>query len=106
MKLLLDENVTHDLRHEVTGHDCRTVSYQGWQGTKNGELIKLAAEAGFDALLTNDTNMPHQQNEEQLPLAIIVLIAPSNDISDLRPLLPKLLAALEKLEPRRVTVVG
>ncbi|MCZ0937990.1 MAG: hypothetical protein OXJ55_05105 [Caldilineaceae bacterium] len=34
----------------------------GWQGGENGELLQLAAARGFDALITADRNMPHQQN--------------------------------------------
>lgn len=34
MKLLLDENLPHPLRHEITGHDCVTVAYAGWQESK------------------------------------------------------------------------
>lgn len=29
MKLLLDENLPHQLRHEITGHECSTVAYMG-----------------------------------------------------------------------------
>lgn len=56
MKLLLDENLPHALRHELPGHQCYTVSYCGWAGKLNGELLKLASESGFDALITKDTN--------------------------------------------------
>lgn len=106
MKILLDENVTHNLRHEIVGHDCETVAYRGWKGKRNGELLRLAAEAGFDAILTNDTNIPHQQSQTHLPVAIIVLHAASNDINDLLPLVPELLRVLEGLPPNRVTTVG
>lgn len=105
MRLLLDENVTHNLRYEIVGHDCVTAAYQGWKGKKNGELLRLAAEAGFDALVTSDTNLPFQQNTENLPLAIVVVRAPSNDLEDLLPLIPALLEALKKLPPRTITVV-
>ena len=29
MKLLLDECVVQDFRHEIVGHDVRTVAYMG-----------------------------------------------------------------------------
>ncbi len=32
MKLLLDENLPHQLRHEVPGHEVFTVAYMGWSG--------------------------------------------------------------------------
>jgi hypothetical protein len=52
MRLLLDENLPHDFRHHLTGHDAFTVAYMGWAGTKNGDLLRLAAGAGFEAMLT------------------------------------------------------
>lgn len=106
MKLLLDENMPHEIRHEVLGHECVTVAYQGWGGTKNGELLALAAAAGFEALVTKDTNLPYQQSRAELPIAIVVLHAPTNKLEDVRPLVPALLAALENLQPRAVTAVG
>jgi len=88
MKLLLDENSPHQLRHELPGHDCTTVAHRGWGGTENGELLKLAESAGYAALLTKDANLQCEQNLMNLPIAVIILHAASNDIDDIRPLLP------------------
>lgn len=60
MKLLLDENMPHRLRPLLVGHDCATVTYMGWSGKRNGELLTLAAANEFEAILTNDTNIPFQ----------------------------------------------
>ncbi|MEQ8846393.1 DUF5615 family PIN-like protein [Botrimarina sp.] len=106
MKLLLDENLPHRLRPLLTGHDCATAAFMGWGGMQNGELLAMAAAGGFDALLTKDTNLSYQQDQSRLPLAIVVIRAPSNKLDDIRPLLPALLAALENLRPNAVTVVG
>ena len=102
MKLLLDENLPHDLRRELAGHEAYTVQYLGWSGIKNGELLARAAASGFDALLTMDSGVPYQQNVATLGVAVIVLSAPSNDIDDLLPLLPKVLDLLNNLKPRTV----
>ncbi len=59
----------------------------GWDALKNGKLIAAAAPL-FDVILTVDQNLKHQQNIQSLPIAIVVLIASSNRISDLRQLLP------------------
>jgi len=106
MKLLLDENLPHDLRHELSQHDTYTVQYMGWTGVKNGLLLARAAASGFDAMVTMDSGVPYQQNLATLPLAVIVLSAPSNDIDDLLPLVPNLLGAIANLQPRTVTRVG
>jgi hypothetical protein len=90
MKVLLDENLPHELRLEVPGHDVFTVQYMGWSGAKNGLLLKQAAAAGFDVMITMDSGVPYQQNISSLRLEVVVLSAASNDIEDLRPLLPRL----------------
>src|SRR5690242_8416274 len=105
MKLLLDENLPHQLRKEIAGHDCFTVAYMGWGGIENGELLSLARGAGFDALLTKDANLQYEQNLVNLPVAVVVLHARSNDLEDIRPLLPALLAVLNRLPPRQITHV-
>ncbi|HEX4052717.1 MAG TPA: DUF5615 family PIN-like protein [Tepidisphaeraceae bacterium] len=57
MKLLLDENLPHQLRSEIVGRDIFTVAYMGWSGIENGELLAKTAQAGFDALITNDRGL-------------------------------------------------
>lgn len=97
MKLLLDENLPHQLRHEIPGHECFTVAYMGWAGIQNGELLARAKAANFHAFLTKDANLIYEQNLTNLPVAVIMLKAPSNDIVDIRPLLPPLIEALNNL---------
>lgn len=59
----------------------------GWQGLKNGKL--LAAEgASFEVLPTVDQNIKAEQNLSTLLISVIVLIAKSNRLRDLVPLIP------------------
>lgn len=106
MKLLLDENLPHAFRHFIAGHDCYTAKYMGWDGLKNGRLLAAAAAEGFDAILTTDQHVAEQQNLAMLPLAIVILQTPTNALEDLRPLLGRLLDALNVLQPRSVVVVA
>ncbi len=106
MKLLLDENLPHDLRHQIPNHDVFTVTYMGWNGTKNGDLLRLAAAEGFDALITMDVGISYQQSAAPLAAALIVIEAVSNDIHDLLPIVPKLLAALDQFVPNSVVRVN
>lgn len=99
MKLLLDENLPHQLRLELPGHNVFTVAYMGWGGVENGELLRRAATAGFDALLTNDRGLEYQQNLGALPVAVVVLLATANTIEAIRPLVPELLATFARLNP-------
>jgi hypothetical protein len=106
VKLLLDECVLQEFRHLVNGHDVYTVAYKGWSGLLNGALLAAAAADGFDALITTDRGFQFQHNPATLPLAVVILLARSNDLQDLRVLVPELLASLTTLAPRQVTVVG
>jgi hypothetical protein len=75
MKLLLDENLPHPLRHHLRGHEVFTVHYLGWLSVSNGRLLQLAADAGFDALVTLDSGVPYQQNLATLPVGVVILTA-------------------------------
>ncbi len=105
MKLLLDENLPHQLRHEISGHECFTVAYMGWNGIENGELLSRAFIDRFDALVTKDANIHYEQNLTDLSIAVVILHAASNDIDDIRPLISSLLSALKQLPPRQITHV-
>lgn len=61
MRLLLDENLPHDLAGFLTGHTATTVSDKGWSGIQNGELLARAS-GEFDVLLTMDRRLPEQQH--------------------------------------------
>jgi predicted nuclease of predicted toxin-antitoxin system len=101
MKLLLDENLPHRLRPLLTGHDVFTVAYLKWKGIENGRLLALAAQNGFDAVLTKDSGIPYEQNRTTLPCALI-LHAQSNSLEDVQPLVPAVLSALATLKPKSV----
>jgi len=106
VKLLLDENLPHQLRLELPGHDVFTVAYMGWGGIENGDLLKQAADNGFDALITNDRGLEYQQNPASLPVAVVVVLSSTNTIEAIRPLIPDLLSALAALTPRTFAKVS
>lgn len=105
MRLLLDECVPRRLKHELLGHDVRTVQEMGWAGVKNGALLSLA-DGQFDALLTVDQGIEYQQNLSGLTISVVVMRAASNDIDDLRPLLPDVQQALADLLAGEIRRVG
>ena len=100
MRILLDECLPRKLKREVQAEVVKTVPEMGWAGTKNGSLLRLAARE-FDVFLTNDQNLEHQQNLKAFDLAVVVLVAFTNDIEDLKPLMPAANEALESYRPRR-----
>jgi hypothetical protein len=105
MKLLLDECVPEMLSGALAGHQVFTIAEAGLKGLSNGSLLKTAAET-FDALLTIDRGFEHQQNLANLPIAVLVVRAPSNRIADLVPKIPAILNALERISPREFMKVG
>jgi len=99
MRVLLDECVPRPLRRQMTGHDVRTIREMGWAGKKNGELLALMTTDGFEALLTVDQNLRYQQNLAAANVAVIVLVAFSNRLPDLVPLMPSVQVALGSIKP-------
>jgi predicted nuclease of predicted toxin-antitoxin system len=90
MKLLLDENLPKRLKQDFLDYEIFTVTEKGWNGKKNGELLKLMLEDGFDALITFDKNLQHQQNFKKYSLTVFVLSAPDNTYLTLKPLTNKI----------------
>jgi len=98
VKVLLDECIDRRLSRELPGHLVRTVPQMGWATIKNGKLLRLA-EPEFDVFVTVDRNLSFQQPLPKFAIAVVVLRAKSNRLADLKPLAPKLLAALAGLKP-------
>jgi predicted nuclease of predicted toxin-antitoxin system len=99
MRILLDECVPRRLRRRFPSHDVRTVPEMGWSGKKNGELLQLMNGQGFEVLVTVDQNIRHQQNLQTAGVAVIVLVASSNRLADLVPLMPSALVSLGSINP-------
>ena len=105
MRILLDENLDWRLRRDLPGHEVESVPLIGWAGIQNGELLRKAAEAGFEVLLTMDSNMAQQQDLKQQGIAIVVLKAASNRLADTRPLIPDLLSRLSQVRAGTLTIL-
>jgi hypothetical protein len=105
MRILLDECVPRKLGQRLRPHDVMTVTQRGWNGIKNGELLRMASKE-FDAFLTVDRSIPHQQYVAAINLAVVVVRARSNDINDLLPLVPEILSAIESTSKGDVKFVS
>ena len=105
MRILLDEAVPRRLGALLTGHQTTTVPTSGWAGIKNGKLLALAATK-FDVFLTSDKNIEFQQNLATLPIAVLVVVARSNRLRDIEPLLSGILSELNRLPPKSLRRVG
>ena len=93
MKILLDHCVPNPLRRAFPSHEISTAAEMGWKNLRNGRLLTEAASA-FNIVLTVDKNIRFQQNLDTLPIAVIVLDAPTNTPEVLIPLAPYVEAVL------------
>ena len=60
----------------------------------NGLLLSLAAGREFTAVITVDRGIEHQQNADDLPIPVVIMIAARNRLQDLQPLVPGVVAIL------------
>jgi hypothetical protein len=103
MLVLFDHGTPRGIARALQGHTVKEAKTQGWDTLSNGELLKAAEGAGFDVLLTTDTNLPYQQNLEGRRLAILILS--KNRWSLVRPMVQEIAAAVNAARPGTCTVV-
>ena len=96
MRVLFDQGTPDPLRHVLTAHVVSTAYELGWSSLPNGDLLD-AAEAQFDAFVTTDQNLRHQQNLAGRRLAILVL--PFASWPKLQTHLPHIVSAIDGLKP-------
>jgi predicted nuclease of predicted toxin-antitoxin system len=100
MKLLIDENLPKRIKLDFPNHEIFTVWEMGWNSKKNGELLNMMLNEGFDALLTFDKNLQYQQNFSKYPIAVFVFNAEDNTYKTLKPLISLLQGQLKnQLKP-------
>ncbi len=105
MRVLLDENLDWRLvRYFDADFQVATVSRLGWKGKRNGELLQQAA-ATFDALVTMDKGIEHQQNLSKYAIGVILISARSNRIQDIQPAMLKVNQVLRAVQPGQVVHV-
>jgi hypothetical protein len=106
VRILLDESLPRPLRLSLVGHEVSTVRDESWTSLTNGMLLRQAAEH-FDAFA--DRGPAHRvlaESRNPEPIAVVILIADSNRLESLEPLVPDVLEALKTLKPRTLLRVG
>lgn len=99
MRVLLDEMLDRRLARLLSeGMEATTVHQRGWSGKKNGELLEMAARE-FDAFLTTDKGIPHQQDLSRFDLIVVLLQARSNSLEDLIPLVKRVPELVSGVHP-------
>lgn len=97
MRILFDHNVPAPLRYWLLGHHVETAYERGWAELTNGELLATAEAAGFDALVTTDKGIRHQQNLVGRKLALIVI--DTNDWTRIKKWNLLVVSALSEIAP-------
>ena len=72
MRVLLDECLPRRLKRTLIGHDVRTAQEMGWAGTRNGDLLRLAARE-CDAFFTVDRRLAGQQHLADFTIAVPIM---------------------------------
>jgi hypothetical protein len=106
VRILIDESLPRQLVPLLIGHDARMVQSEGWSSVKNGDLLRRAATAGFDVVVTPDRKLEYQQHMPRVGVAVIVLRARTNRLADIAPLVPALLDVLPEVRVGTVTHLG
>jgi hypothetical protein len=106
VRVLLDECLPRRLKRDLVGNEARTVPEMGWTSKRNGDLLRLATAGGFDAFLTVDRKLQHQQNLSAFNIAVLVLVAESNTLADLQPLMLRVLDVLPMAKRGGATVIS
>lgn len=73
MRVLFDQGTPVAIASFLSDHTVRTTRREGWATLVNGELLRVAEEAGFDVLLTTDNNLGYQQNLKGRRIAVVAL---------------------------------
>jgi hypothetical protein len=103
MLILFDQCTPRGLARSLSEHTIKEARAQGWDRLTNGELIRVAENAGFDLLLTTDKNIRYQQNLQHRKIAIVVLGKARWRL--IKPLLATVVAAVNAAQPGTYTEV-
>jgi predicted nuclease of predicted toxin-antitoxin system len=104
VKILFDHCLPRRLSRAFPNHAVRNTADRSWERLRNGRLLSAASNE-FDVFLTIDKKLKHQQNLATLPVAVIVIMAPSNRLADLLPFVSAVEEELVRLRPRTLVEV-
>lgn len=73
MRVLFDQGTPVPIKRYLTGHEVTLSVDAGWDRLRNGELLTVAENDGFEVLLTTDKNLRYQQDLKGRAIAIVVI---------------------------------
>ncbi|MCG3168008.1 MAG: hypothetical protein POELPBGB_03808 [Bacteroidia bacterium] len=106
MKILFDENFPKSLKKYFWKiHEVHTVQQMGWDGKKNGELLKLMLSKEFEVLITADKNLHYQQNLKKYTIIVILIDVRFVRPNLIEPLMPSVLSFLENKPKPGISII-
>jgi predicted nuclease of predicted toxin-antitoxin system len=107
MRIAIDEDIPNELTPLFRGPGLVVEHVQdlGLTGRKNGELL-AALSGNCDVLVTGDTNLQHQQNLDNFDLAVVLIHPRRLVINQIKPLIPRAVAAFATATKHAVTTIG
>jgi hypothetical protein len=106
LPVLIDESLPVELADELPGCYAVTVHDQDWLHLRNGVLLRAAVHAGFNVILTADSKLRFQQNLAKIGIGAVVVVHVRNRIEDLRPLIPRIIEAVGRIQPGEVIEIA
>jgi hypothetical protein len=103
LKTFLDEGVPEGLEPYLAGREVSTVKREGWNSVKNGKLLDLIEQSGFQAFITNDKRMEHEKPLKRRPFATLLLS--TNHWPTMKPHVDKIAHAVDDCRPGTVVRV-
>jgi hypothetical protein len=73
MRILFDQGTPVPIARYLAEHTVGISADLGWDRLRNGDLLAIAEESGYELLLTTDKNLRYQQNLTERKIAIVVI---------------------------------
>ena len=77
MKILFDHCTPAPLRRYLSGHTIDTAYELGWNTLRNGALLDIAEQHGYEILITTDQGIRYQQNFLERKIGLLLLLSNS-----------------------------
>ena len=76
-----------------------------WTGIKNGKLLSLCVENGFDVLLTIDKNMMFQQHIANFNIIMVVFNSATSKVEELIRFIPAFEGQINQFEKTKAYLI-
>ena len=103
MKIIFDHCTPWSLARHLKEHDVTSAKAKGWNKIKNGELLQLSVDAGYDVMITADQGIEYENNIAAHRIAVITLTSPR--WPDVKKRIPEIKRALQNAKQGRAITV-